>query len=99
MTTKRSVLAACAILTLSAGVARPGPCNTGGASTDKDAGSGPVTGRRRRSRGESAGETGQHPPTSPRTAQAAERRVVRRRAAVRAQSQATAAERAEGAQA
>jgi len=43
MNTKRSVLAACTILTLSAGVAVAGPCNTGSASTDKDAGSGPVT--------------------------------------------------------
>jgi hypothetical protein len=99
MNTKRSILAACAILTLSAGVAIAGPCNTSSASTDKtdkDAGSGPVTIGSAQSQG-SSGETGQHPPTSTMNRASGGAAASSEDAQRQMQSQPTAAERAEGA--
>lgn len=96
MNTKRSVLAACAILTLSAGIAVAGPCNTGSATTDKDAGSGPVTVGSAQSQ-TSSGETGQHPPTSTMNRASSGAAASSEDAQRQMQSQPTAAERAEGA--
>jgi len=96
MNTKRSVLTACAILTLSAGVAIAGPCNTGSASTDKDAGSGPVTVGAAQSQSSSS-ETSQHPPTSTMNRASGEAAASSEDAQRQMQGQPTAAERAEGA--
>lgn len=96
MNTKRSVLATFAILTLSAGVAVAGPCNTGSASTDKDAGSGPVTVGSAQSQNSSS-ETGQHPPTSTMNRASSGAAASSEDAQRQMQSQPTAAERAEGA--
>ena len=98
MNTKRSVLAACAILTLSAGVAIAGPCNTGSASTDKDAGSGPVTvGSAQSQASGSAGDASQHPPTSTMNRASGETPASSEDAQRQMQSEPTAAQRAEGA--
>ena len=96
MNTKRSILVACAILTLSAGVAIAGPCNTGSASTDKDAGSGPVTVGAAQSQSSSS-ETGQHPPTSTMNRASGGTAASSEDAQRQMQSQPTAADRAEGA--
>ena len=96
MNTKRSVLAACAILTLSAGVAVAGPCNTGSASTDKDAGSGPVTVGSAQPHSSSS-ETGQHPPTSTMNRASSRAAASSEDAQRQMQSQPTAADSAGGA--
>lgn len=97
MNTKRSVLAACAILTLSASIAVAGPCSTGSASTDKDAGSGPVTVGSAQSQGASSSDTSQHPPTSTMNRASSGAAASSEDAQRQMQSQPTAAERAEGA--
>ena len=98
MNTKRSVLAACAILTLSAGVAIAGPCNTGSASTDKDAGSGPVTvGAAQPNSSTSASGTSKHPPTDTMNRASGQAPASSEDAQRQMQSQPTAAQRAEGA--
>ncbi|MBH5369810.1 hypothetical protein HZZ16_16935 [Bradyrhizobium sp. CNPSo 4016] len=98
MNTKRSLLAACAILTLSAGVAVAGPCNTGSAGTDKDAGSGPVTvGSAQSHTSGSASDTSQHPPTSTMNRASGESPASSEDAQRQMQSEPTAAQRAEGA--
>ncbi|MHB0768896.1 hypothetical protein [Bradyrhizobium sp. 5.13L] len=98
MNTKRYVLAACAILTLSAGVAVAGPCNTGSASTDKDAGSGPVTvGAAQSQAPSSTTDSGQHPPTSTMNRASGETPASSEDAQRQMQSEPTAAQRAEGA--
>jgi hypothetical protein len=64
MNTKRLVLAACAIMFLSAGAALAGPCDTrGGTSAMKDAGAGPTPGHTGQTTGMST-DANQHPPTS-----------------------------------
>jgi hypothetical protein len=64
MNTKRLVLAACAIMFLSAGAALAGPCDTsGGTSAMKDAGAGPTPGHTGQTTGTST-DANQHPPTS-----------------------------------
>ena len=96
MNTKRSVLAACAILALSAGVAVAGPCNT--SAGDKDAGSGPVTvGSAQSHSSSSASDTSQHPPTSTMNRASGETPASSEDAQRQMQSQPTAAQRAEGA--
>ncbi|WP_225112028.1 MULTISPECIES: hypothetical protein [unclassified Bradyrhizobium] len=101
MNTKRSLLAACAILTLSAGVAVAGPCNTGSASadkTDKDAGSGPVTvGSAQSHTSGSASDSSQHPPTSTMNRASGESPASSEDAQRQMQSEPTAAQRAAGA--
>lgn len=96
MNMKRSILAACSILVLGVGTAVAGPCNTGNAANDKDAGSGSVTVGQAQPHN-STGNATQHPPTStmnrasdgtPASSEDAQRQM---------QSQPTAAERAEGA--
>ena len=47
MQTKRMLLAASAAMVLSAATAQAGPCNTGGMSANRDAGSGPTVGSHR----------------------------------------------------
>ncbi|MDF0496473.1 MULTISPECIES: hypothetical protein [Bradyrhizobium] len=98
MNTNRSLLAACAILALSAGVAVAGPCNTGSASTDKDAGSGPVTvGSAQSHTSGSASGTSQHPPTSTMNRASGESPASSEDAQRQMQSEPTAAQRAAGA--
>ncbi|RXG85534.1 hypothetical protein [Bradyrhizobium zhanjiangense] len=98
MNTKRSVLAACAILTLSAGVAVAGPCKTGSAAADKDAGSGPVTvGSAQSHPSSSASDTSQHPPTSTMNRASGETPASSEDAQRQMQSEPTAAQQAEGA--
>ncbi|MGV7218549.1 hypothetical protein [Bradyrhizobium sp. UFLA05-112] len=99
MNTKRLILTACSIVALSVGSAIAGPCNTGNATTDKDAGSGPVTvGSAQQSQG-SANDTSQHPPTSTMNRASGETAASSEDAQRQMQSQPTAAQRAEGAKA
>ncbi|MGY4622526.1 hypothetical protein [Bradyrhizobium sp. USDA 4486] len=96
--TKQCVLAACAIMTLSAGVAVAGPCNTGRAANDKDAGSGPVTvGSAQSHSSSSASDTSQHPPTSTMNRASGETPASSEDAQRQMQSEPTAAQQAEGA--
>lgn len=97
MNTKRSLLAACAILTLSGGIAVAGPCNTGSASTDKDAGSGPVTVGAAQSHSSGSASGSQHPPTSTMNRASGESPASSEDAQRQMQSEPTAAQRAAGA--
>ncbi|MBC9881093.1 hypothetical protein G8O24_27575 [Bradyrhizobium sp. INPA01-394B] len=98
MTTKRSILVACAILALSAGTAMAGPCNTGSTASDKDAGSGPVTvGSAQSHSSDATSNTGQHPPTSTMNRASGETAASSEDAQRQMQSQPTAAQSAEGA--
>ncbi|WP_194466934.1 hypothetical protein [Bradyrhizobium sp. CCBAU 53340] len=98
MNTKRSILVVCAILTLSAGSAMAGPCNTGSTASDKDAGSGPVTvGSAQSHPSDAAGNTGQHPPTSTMNRASGETPASSEDAQRQMQGQPTAAQKAEGA--
>jgi hypothetical protein len=98
MNTKRFILAACSILVLSVGTAIAGPCNTGSATTDKDAGSGPVTiGSAKSQDSSSARDAPQHPPTSTMNRATGETAASSEDAQRQMQSQPTAAQRAEGA--
>jgi hypothetical protein len=64
MSTKRFILAGCAIMILGAGTAQAGPCNTvGKAASTKDAGSGPTVGNTGQTKGASK-DVNEHPPTS-----------------------------------
>ena len=95
MNTKRSILLACTALTLSAGVAMAGPCNTAG---DKDAGSGPVTvGSAQPNPSDAANNTNQHPPTSTMNRASGETPASSEDAQRQMQSQPTAAQSAQGA--
>lgn len=92
---KRSILIGCAILTLSAGTAFAGPCNT---ASDEDAGSGPVTvGSAQSHPPDAAGNTAEHPPTSTMNRASGETPASSEDAQRQMQSQPTAAQRAEGA--
>lgn len=96
MNTKRSILVACTVLTLSAGTAMAGPCSTGSAA-DKDAGSGPTVGSAQSHSSDAAGNTGQHPPTSTMNRASGETPASSEDAQRQMQGQPTAAQRAEGA--
>ncbi|WP_027525761.1 hypothetical protein [Bradyrhizobium sp. Ec3.3] len=98
MNTKRLILTACSILVLSVGNAMAAPCNTGNATTDKDAGSGPVTVGSAQSHG-SANDVSRHPPTSTMNRASGETAASSKDAQRQMQSQPTAAQRAEGAKA
>ncbi|MBR0686280.1 hypothetical protein JQ594_10175 [Bradyrhizobium manausense] len=98
MNTKRSILVACAILTLSAGTAMAGPCNTGTTAGNKDAGSGPVTvGSAQSNPSDAASNKGQHPPTSTMNRASGETPASSEDAQRQMQGQPTAAQKAEGA--
>ncbi len=98
MNTKRSMLAACAILALSAGTAIAGPCNSTSAANDKDAGSGPVTvGSAQSHTSDSANDTNKHPPTSTMNRASGETATSSEDAQRQMQGEPTAAQRAEGA--
>ncbi|MGX4803040.1 hypothetical protein [Bradyrhizobium guangdongense] len=97
MNTKRSILLACTVLTLSAGMALAGPCKTNSAS-NKDAGSGPVTvGSAQSHPSDAASNTGQHPPTSTMNRASGEAPTSSEDAQRQMQSQPTAAQSAQGA--
>jgi len=96
MTSKRFVLAAFSILLLSVSTAVAGPCNTPGGTTDKDAGSGPVTVGSAQSHTPSS-DMSPHPPTSTMNRASGETATSSEDAQRQMQSQPTAAQRAEGA--
>ncbi|SFP52944.1 hypothetical protein SAMN05216330_10832 [Bradyrhizobium sp. Ghvi] len=97
MNTKRSILLACTALTLSAGMAMAGPCNTGSTASDKDAGSGPVTVGSAQSQPSDMASNNQHPPTSTMNRASGETPTSSEDAQRQMQSQPTAAQSAQGA--
>jgi hypothetical protein len=93
--TKHLILASCAAMVLSVGMAHAGPCNTAG----KDAGSGPTPGYA----GQSTTTTGSadthaHPPTETMNRMAGDKAMSSQDAQRQQQGQPTAAQQAEGAQ-
>ena len=91
--TRNLVLASCAAMVLSVGIAHAGPCNTGG----KDAGSGPTPGYT----GRSTTTTGQadareHPPTETMNRMAGDKAMSSQDAQRQQQGQPTAAQEAQG---
>jgi hypothetical protein len=93
MTTKQLVIAACAVVALSAGNAYAGPCNTGG----KDAGSGPTPGATGQSITTGSATTKEHPPTETMNRMAGDKAMSSQDAQRQQQAQPTAAQEAEGA--
>jgi hypothetical protein len=63
MITKQLVLVSCAALVLGVASAQAGPCNTTGAKSAQDAGSGPTAGNTGQTVGTGSANTAQHPPT------------------------------------
>jgi hypothetical protein len=63
MIAKQLILASCAALVLGAASAQAGPCNTTGAKSAQDAGSGPTPGNTGQTVGTGSAKTTQHPPT------------------------------------
>jgi hypothetical protein len=92
MTTKRLLIAACAIAALSVGNAYAGPCNTG-----KDAGSGPTPGATGQSITTGSADTKAHPPTETMNQMAGDKAMSSQDAQRQQQGQPTAAQQAEGA--
>jgi hypothetical protein len=92
MTTRRVLIAACAVMALSAG-AYAGPCATGG----KDAGSGPTPGATGQSITTGSADTKSHPPTETMNRMAGEKAMSSQDARRQQQAQPTAAQEAEGA--
>ena len=93
--TRHLILAGCAAMVLSVGVAHAGPCNTAG----KDAGSGPTPGYT----GQSTTTTGsadrhEHPPTATINRVAGDKATSSQDAQRQQQGQPTAAQEAQGAQ-
>jgi hypothetical protein len=93
MTTKQIILAGCAVMVLSVGTARAGPCNTGG----KDAGSGPTPGYTGQTTGTGSAKTDQHPPTETMNRVAGEKATSSQDAQRQQQGEPTAAQQAQGA--
>src|SRR5947199_9421110 len=65
MNAKQLILAGCAVIALSTGVAQAGPCDmTGKSASAHDAGSGPTPGNTGQTTGTATGtSTNEHPPT------------------------------------
>jgi hypothetical protein len=98
MNTKRLVLAACAIVALSAGSAQAGPCDTTGRSANlKDAGSGPTPGNTGQTTTGTATNVDQHPPTGAMNRAAGDAPASAQDAQKQMQAQPTDAQQAEGA--
>jgi len=93
MITKQLVIAACAVMALSAGNAYAGPCNTGG----KDAGSGPTPGATGQSITTGSADTKAHPPTETMNRAAGDKAMSSQDAQKQQQGQPTAAQEAQGA--
>jgi hypothetical protein len=100
MNTKRLILAACAMMVMSAGSALAGPCDTGGRAADlKDAGSGPTPGNTGQTIGANTANTdaGQHPPTSTMNRATGDVATSSQDAQKQMQSEPTASQQAQGA--
>jgi hypothetical protein len=92
--TRHLVLAGCAAMVLSVGIAHAGPCNTPG----KDAGSGPTPGSTGQSITTGSADTRAHPPTETMNRAAGDKAMSSQDAQRQQQGQPTAAQQAEGAQ-
>ena len=94
--TRDIVLAGCAAMVLSIGVAHAGPCNTSG----KDAGSGPTPGYTAQSTTTTTGSADrrEHPPTATINRVAGDKATSSQDAQRQQQGQPTAAQEAQGAQ-
>ena len=93
--TRNLVLAGCAAMVLSVGMAHAGPCNTAG----KDAGSGPTpgyTGQSTTTTG--SADTREHPPTETMNRVAGDKAMSSQDAQRQQQGEPTAAQQAQGAQ-
>lgn len=98
MNTKRLVLAACAIMVLSAGTVQAGPCDTTGRAANlKDAGSGPTPGNTGQTTTGAATNVDQHPPTGTMNRAAGDTATSAQDAQKQMQGQPTAAQQAGGA--
>lgn len=98
MTTKRLILASCAIVVLSVGAALAGPCDSSGrAANMKDAGAGPTPGNTGQTIGASS-STDQHPPTSTMNRATGDVATSSQDAQKQMQAEPTAAQQAQGAQ-
>jgi hypothetical protein len=97
MYTKRLILAACAIIVVSAGTALAGPCDTSGrAANMKDAGAGPTPGNTGQTVGANT-DANQHPPTSTMNRTTGDTATSSQDAQKQMQGQPTAAQQAQGA--
>ena len=98
MNTKRYILAGCSTITVSAGTAQAGPCDTvGKAASAKDAGSGPTVGSTGQTTGASK-DVSEHPPTSTMNRAAGDVATSSQDVQKQMQGQPTAAQQAQGAQ-
>jgi hypothetical protein len=97
MDIKRSILAGCSVVILSAGTAWAGPCDsTGRAANLKDAGSGPASQSTSQTVG-AASDSKEHPPTSTMNRASGEVAASSQDAQRQMQGQPTAAQQAQGA--
>ncbi|MDB5606817.1 MAG: hypothetical protein JWP25_3717 [Bradyrhizobium sp.] len=90
---KQLILAGCAVMILSVGAARAGPCDNRG----KDAGSGPTPGYTGQTIGTGSADTKEHPPTDTMNRVAGEKATSSQDAQRQQQGQPTAAQQAQGA--
>jgi hypothetical protein len=97
MTIKRSVLAGCSVVVLSAGTALAGPCDTTGRTPNlRDAGSGPASQSTSKTAG-IANDSKEHPPTSAMNRASGEVAASSQDTQRQMQGQPTAAQQAQGA--
>jgi hypothetical protein len=99
MKPKHIILAACAVMALSAGAAQAGPCNmTGQSASSHDAGSGPTPGNTGQTTGTASGtSTNQHAANSTMNRAAGDVATSSQDAQKQMQAQPTDAQRAQGA--
>jgi hypothetical protein len=90
---KQLILAGCAVMILSVGAVRAGPCDNRG----KDAGSGPTPGYTGQTIGTGSADTKEHPPTDTMNRVAGEKATSSQDAQRQQQGQPTAAQQAQGA--
>jgi hypothetical protein len=95
---KRMLLAATAAMVLSTPIALAGPCNTGGTSANRDAGSGPTVGATASQTTGSAQSANQHPPTDTMNRATGGVATSSQDSQAQMQGQPTAAQKAQGAQ-
>lgn len=88
----RHLLAGCAAILISTGIAQAGPCNT---TANKDAGSGPTPGHTATTTG-TATRSGEHPPTASMNKAAGDTAASSQDAQRQMQGQPTAAQEAQG---